>query len=46
MCQISSHSENPCTKYLLPNFANFVDRMTDKQESTPVSACDEKVVKQ
>ena len=29
-CQISSPSENPSTRYLLPNFVDFVDNVIDK----------------
>jgi len=31
VCQISSHSDNLCTRYLLPNCADLVDSVTDKQ---------------
>jgi len=31
MCQISSRSDNLCKRYLLPNFIDFVDSVTDKQ---------------
>ena len=30
MCQISSCSDNPFTRYLLPKFVDYVDSVTDK----------------
>jgi len=32
MCQISPRSENPSTRYPLPNFIDFVDSVTDKRQ--------------
>ena len=31
ICQISSRSDNPPTRYLLPNFVDFIDGMTNKK---------------
>jgi len=36
ICWISSRSDNPSMRYLLPNFVDFVDRVTDKQTHASV----------
>jgi len=36
-CQISSRSEKPSTRYLLPKFVDFVDSQTDRQTKTTVN---------
>jgi len=33
-CQILSPSDNPCTRYLLPKFVDFVDGVTDNIPQT------------
>jgi len=34
ICQLSSRSDDIFTRYLLPNFVDFVDSVTDKQQTT------------
>jgi len=38
MCQILSPSDNQSTRYLLPNFVDFVESVTDKNSKRCVSA--------
>jgi len=38
ICQISSHSDNLSTRYLLPNFVDFVENVTDKNSKRHVSS--------
>jgi len=35
-CQISSPSDNPSTRYLLPKFVDFVDGVTDKKNKNHI----------